>query len=85
MAYRLHPTRLARLSQLSVWFIKLGIYPELIEPGKPQQNGVHETDAPHAQAGSDDPSRQQSTRAAAQVRSISGGIQSGSARTKPWR
>ena len=26
---------LARLSQLSVWFIKLGIYPELIEPGKP--------------------------------------------------
>ena len=33
---------LARLSQLSVWFIQLGIYPELIEPGKPQQNGVHE-------------------------------------------
>lgn len=33
---------LARLSQLSVWFIKLGIYPELIEPGKPNQNGVHE-------------------------------------------
>ena len=33
---------LARLSQLSVWFIRLGIYPELIEPGKPQQNGVHE-------------------------------------------
>jgi len=41
---------LARLSQLSVWFIKLGIYPELqspalfagIEPGKPQQNGVYE-------------------------------------------
>ena len=31
-----------RLSQLSVWFIKLGIYPELIEPGEPQQNGVHE-------------------------------------------
>ena len=33
---------LARLSQLSVWFVKLGIYPELIEPGKPHQNGVHE-------------------------------------------
>ena len=33
---------LARLSHLSVWFIKLGIYPELIEPGEPQQNGVHE-------------------------------------------
>jgi len=33
---------LARLSTLSVWFVKLGIYPELIEPGKPQQNAVHE-------------------------------------------
>jgi hypothetical protein len=33
---------LARLSQLSVWFIKLGIYPELIDPGRPQQNGIHE-------------------------------------------
>jgi transposase InsO family protein len=33
---------LARLSQLSVWLIKLGIYPKLIEPGEPHQNGVHE-------------------------------------------
>jgi len=33
---------LARLSALSVWFIKLGIYPELIQPGRPQQNAVHE-------------------------------------------
>jgi transposase InsO family protein len=33
---------LARLSQLSAWFIKLGVYPELIEPGKPQQNAIHE-------------------------------------------
>jgi len=33
---------LARLSALSVWFIKLGIFPELIEPGRPQQNAVHE-------------------------------------------
>ena len=33
---------LARLSRLSVWWIKLGIYPELIEPGQPQQNGIHE-------------------------------------------
>jgi len=33
---------LARLSTLSVWWIKLGIYPEQIEPGKPQQNGKHE-------------------------------------------
>jgi transposase InsO family protein len=33
---------LARLSSLSAWWIKLGILPELIEPGKPQQNGRHE-------------------------------------------
>lgn len=30
------------LSQLSVWWTKLGILPERIEPGKPQQNGRHE-------------------------------------------
>ncbi len=33
---------LGRLSQLSVWWIRLGILPEFIEPGKPQQNGKHE-------------------------------------------
>jgi transposase InsO family protein len=57
---------LARLSQLSVWFIKLGIYPELpvpwtaragwrtrpgIEPGKPQQNGMHERMHPSTGSG----------------------------------
>ncbi len=30
------------LSKLSVWWIKLGIIPERIEPGKPQQNGRQE-------------------------------------------
>ncbi len=30
------------LSKLSVWWLKLGIIPERIEPGKPQQNGRHE-------------------------------------------
>jgi transposase InsO family protein len=30
------------LSRLSVWWIRLGIRPERIEPGKPQQNGRHE-------------------------------------------
>jgi transposase InsO family protein len=35
-------TAIAGLSQLSVWWISLGITPELIEPGKPQQNGRHE-------------------------------------------
>jgi putative transposase len=33
---------LAGLSALSVWWIKLGIWPERIDPGKPQQNGRHE-------------------------------------------
>lgn len=35
-------TGLGRLSSLSVWLIRLGVLPELIEPGKPQQNGRHE-------------------------------------------
>ena len=33
---------LAGLSRLSVWWIKLGIVPERIAPGCPQQNGRHE-------------------------------------------
>lgn len=40
-----HPfasTAIARLSQLSVRWIKLGIRPELIEPASPHQNGRHE-------------------------------------------
>ena len=35
-------TTLARLSSLSAFWVRLGILPELIEPGKPQQNGRHE-------------------------------------------
>lgn len=30
------------LSRLAVWWVKLGIRPERIEPGQPQQNGRHE-------------------------------------------
>jgi putative transposase len=33
---------LGGLSRLSVWWMKLGIRPERIRPGKPQQNGRHE-------------------------------------------
>lgn len=33
---------LARLSRRSAWWVRLGVLPELIEPGKPQQNGRHE-------------------------------------------
>jgi putative transposase len=35
-------TALGRLSRLSVWWIRLGIFPELIEPAHPEQNGRHE-------------------------------------------
>jgi len=35
-------TTTAGLSRLAVWWITLGILPERIEPGKPQQNGRHE-------------------------------------------
>ena len=33
---------LGGLSRLAVWWIKLGITPERIKPGRPQQNGRHE-------------------------------------------
>jgi transposase InsO family protein len=33
---------LCGLSELAVWLIKLGIRPERIRPGRPQQNGAHE-------------------------------------------
>lgn len=33
---------LGRRSQLSAWWVRLGILPAFIEPGKPQQNGRHE-------------------------------------------
>ncbi len=33
---------IAGLSRLSAWWLKLGIVPERIEPGQPQQNGRHE-------------------------------------------
>lgn len=35
-------TTVGALSKLSIWWLKLGIMPERIEPGKPQQNGRHE-------------------------------------------
>ena len=33
---------LGRLSRLSAWWVRLGVMPEFIEPGCPQQNGRHE-------------------------------------------
>jgi len=34
--------KLARLSTLSTWWVRLGIPPERIEPGHPEQNGRRE-------------------------------------------
>lgn len=33
---------LGGISQLSAWWLRLGIWPERIEPGRPDQNGRHE-------------------------------------------
>jgi putative transposase len=33
---------LGRLTRLSAWWVRLGVMPQFIEPGKPQQNGRHE-------------------------------------------
>ena len=33
---------IGRISRLSAWWIRLGVYPELIEPAHPEQNGRHE-------------------------------------------
>jgi putative transposase len=33
---------LGGISRLSAWWIRLGVFPERIQPGKPQQNGSHE-------------------------------------------
>ena len=35
-------TAIGRLSRLSVWWIRLGIRPELTQPSHPEQNGSHE-------------------------------------------
>jgi putative transposase len=35
-------TTVGSLSHLSIWWLKLGIIPERIEPGRPAQNGRHE-------------------------------------------
>lgn len=47
-------TALLRLSRLSAWWIRLGIYPELIQPGHPEQKAAR-AHAPNAEGG-DDPS-----------------------------
>lgn len=36
------PNAFGRLGKLSYWWVRLGIRPEHIRPGKPQENGAHE-------------------------------------------
>ena len=72
-------TALARLSPLSVWWIRLGIRPELIEPGHPEQNGRHERMHKTLKAEATRPPAAGSPRAAAHVRPLSRGVQRGAA------
>ena len=58
---------LGRLSQLSAWWVRLGIFPECIEPGKPQQHGRHERMHRTLQGGNHPPSSAHSAGSAAQV------------------
>jgi transposase InsO family protein len=41
-------TGLGGLAQLSVWLLKLDIWPDRIAPGRPDQNGRHEREQDHA-------------------------------------
>lgn len=36
------PNAFGNLGKLSYWFVRLGIRPEFITPGRPQENGAHE-------------------------------------------
>lgn len=36
------PNAIGRLGQLALWWVRLGIKPEHIRPGKPSENGAHE-------------------------------------------
>jgi len=37
-----HPNAIGRLGQLAIWWVKLGVKPEHIRPGRPSDNGAHE-------------------------------------------
>jgi transposase InsO family protein len=69
---------LARLSSLSAWWVRLGVLPELIEPGKPQQNGRHERMHKTLKAEATKPPAGNLPAKPTEVQSLPGGIQSGS-------
>jgi transposase InsO family protein len=56
------------LSKLSVWWLRLGIQLERIQPGHPQQNGRHERMPPHAHERSHEAGRGQCSAAAGPLR-----------------
>lgn len=64
-------TTLARLSALSAWWVRLGVMPELIEPGKPQKNGRHERMHRTSQRRNHASRRRKPVRPAAQVQPLS--------------
>ena len=68
-------TTLARLSSLSAFWVRLGILPELIEPGKPQQNGRHERMHRTLKAESHPPTGGQPHRPAKALQHLPRGIQ----------
>ena len=68
-------TALGRLSTLSVWWIRLGILPELIAPASPQQNGRHERMHRTLKAEATRPPSRQSPRATSPLQSVSSRIQ----------
>ena len=37
-----HPLAIGRMGQLALWWVRLGIRPEHIRPGRPSENGAHE-------------------------------------------
>jgi hypothetical protein len=71
------------LSRLSVWLIHLGITPERIEPGHPEQTGRHER--MHRTLKEETARRRATPCAPSSSRSIaSGSSTTRSGRTRPW-
>jgi putative transposase len=70
---------LGRLSQLSVGWIQVGIRPETIEPGKPQQNPRHERMHRDLKAETARPPSAEPEGAAGPFRSVPAGVQRGAA------
>ena len=67
------------LSRLAVWWIRLGIRPERILPGRPDQNGRHERMHSTVEGRNRAASARELARAAAMLRGVSSGRQSGAA------